>query len=160
MRKATALGAIVIFACFVLGGCASKSVAPHAGQPASTASAPMGRHPPVQLADSPEGAALGFDRSVRGNGDLKYWCRPLGVFSWYGDVVHGTPSAVAIRRGQRWIVSVTYPSSADPLRYEVQRKHHGYCVARMLPDLAPQIGPSSPGSGPSPYSPSTALLTK
>jgi hypothetical protein len=86
---------------------------------------------------------------------LKYGCLPVKEFSWYGEDVNGTPEASATRIGGRWIVSVTYSSPVQvSSRYEVRRLADGYCVSRMLPDLPPESGPSSPGSGPGSYSPS------
>jgi hypothetical protein len=132
---------VLIAGCAGLAGCASKA------EPT--------RHPRGPEAETPESAAIGFDQSVRGNGVLKYGCLPVKEFSWYGEDVNGTPAASATRIGGRWIVSVTYSSPVQvSSRYEVRRLADGYCVSRMLPDLPPESGPSSPGSGPGSYSPS------
>jgi hypothetical protein len=134
-KPTTAAGLAVFVA---LTGCASK---------ASKAPA-MHR---VVGAATPETAALGFDASLRSNGNLKYECLPdNGITSEYSALDSGRPTASATREGARWIVTLSYP--ADTLnhpQYEVNHRDGGYCVSKILPILAsPRTRPSSPA----PYS--------
>lgn len=134
---------VVVIATLLLTGaaltaCASRAqVAAHSDRSAASR--------PFADADTPEAAAIGFDKSIRGDGELKFECIPGRELSWYGGSVGGRPSASVRRGGARWVVTLTYGSDElNRTRYQVRSRDGGYCVSAILPNPRPKIGPSSP----------------
>jgi hypothetical protein len=131
VHRASAFVIAALSVCAWLAGCASNRT------PATRAT--------VAGANTPQAAAIGFDRSVRDSGDLKFECLPGNKVDFFGSVVTGKPTASVTRAGARWVVTLRYPSdSLNWPRYQVRHVAGGYCVSRMLADLHPSVGRSSP----------------
>lgn len=142
-RRSALLGSLVLVASVVFG-CASPS------HPRGSADHTERGHM-VRFAGSPQAAALGFDRSLRSDGDIRFECIPgsSGVFSWYGEKVRGRARASVAVTGSKWIVTISYPQDeTDHPRYEVRYRIGGYCVDAVLNDRQAPVTPSPPA----PYS--------
>lgn len=113
----------------------------------------------VGHAHSPTAAALGFDRALQLQRDMPFDCLP-GTYEYFSYVggPHHTETASTTRRGNRWIVTITYDrDSSLTMRYRVRHGANGYCVDRVLGQASRRagIGPSSPGSGNQDFPPSS-----
>jgi hypothetical protein len=119
----------------LLLSCASKSTPP--------------AQRPVDTAATPEAAAVGFDQAFRNDTAVRFDCLPGNEIRMYGTVTTGLPTTSITRTPTGWIVTLSYAS--DPMnlpRYLVRHVSDGYCVGRILDNLHPPTGPSSPA----PYS--------
>jgi hypothetical protein len=108
----------------ILAGCTSSSEP----QPVTA------RLNQVRQAHTPQAAAVGFDRALQLQRSSPFDCLPGAddQFSYYGGL-HHTETAATTRRGDRWIVTITYDHDRSlTMRYRVRQQGAGYCVDRVL----------------------------
>jgi hypothetical protein len=87
-------------------------------------------------------AAVGFDKSFRNSlrdgGPIDFSCFPNGdAFIGHVDGVGGPTRATLRRSGDAWVAIVSYtrfPGVEE--RYRVERRDGGYCVSRVLGEVA------------------------